>query len=651
MSPRSSYDVPPSTGDEDVDDYLLELHHRIFGIGSDLTGDLDSDNLAGEVAVPFSDDTDLIKGSDDETKIIRIEVDGLTTATTRILSAQDKNYTIADDADIPTSIAELTKDHDLLDGLTDDDHTQYYLADGTRAITGPFDLNSAITPAQITANEDDYAPTGHATASVFRLSSDASRNITGLQGGSNNRLVFLHNIDANNIVLKDEDVSSTAANRFALNSDITIQTDNIVVLQYDSTTGRWRGVGGGGGGGGDLLADGTVPLTANWDLGPFALTMAGLIIDTANGIDIGTGADVDVDLITVDDLTESPKFWWDTSLAAFAFDHDVLFGTLSGVDISAGRLGLGDYPPLANLWMFQDGGEAGMWAYSFGSSIGGGAFTFVSNRGTKASPTAIQNGQFMGTYIWRGHDGVANTSNAAFFTCNAEETFTASAHGTRIAFNTVPKGSTAIAERLRIDNVGNIGIGATSFGSSAQKVLAIANGTAPGSSPANMTQLYSEDVSASSELKVRDEAGNITTLSPHSADELDKLPDDDDHVIPWIYKSENPYIGKKVVVDMEKVVKVLERLSGKTLATITDIPTIDWDTNQETTRIARENERTMAQNQLNELDALIATERDPAKKLSLETDKSLIQVPDSYTKKPPPKWMKDRGVNTIIPTP
>ena len=38
---------------------------------------------------------------------------------------------------VTTSIADLTtKDHDLLDGLGDDDHTQYLLADGTRALTG-----------------------------------------------------------------------------------------------------------------------------------------------------------------------------------------------------------------------------------------------------------------------------------------------------------------------------------------------------------------------------------------------------------------------------------------------------------------------------------------------------------------------------------
>lgn len=43
----------------------------------------------------------------------------------------------------------------------------------------------------------------------------------------------------------------------------------------------------------------------------------------------------------------------------------------------------------------------------------------------------------------------------------------------------------------------NVGIGATSFGTNADKVLGIANGTIPASSPADMVQVYAQDVSVS----------------------------------------------------------------------------------------------------------------------------------------------------------
>lgn len=102
-----------------------------------------------------------------------------------------------------------------------------------------------LTPSQITASQDDYNPTGLASAVVLRLDSDASRNITGLAGGRDGRIIIIDNIGANNIVLKDADTGSSAANRFALTSDITITPDSMVLLKYDGTTQRWRGLIGG----------------------------------------------------------------------------------------------------------------------------------------------------------------------------------------------------------------------------------------------------------------------------------------------------------------------------------------------------------------------------------------------------------------------
>lgn len=128
--------------------------------------------------------------------------------------------------------------------------------DGT--VAGPFGVNVSvggtlgltgdISPAQITANQNDYAPTGLSGAAVLRLSSDASRNLTGLAGGADGRILILHNVGAQNIVLKDEDAASVAANRFALTADVTLTPDTVVMLQYDATSSRWRVIGGTGSG-------------------------------------------------------------------------------------------------------------------------------------------------------------------------------------------------------------------------------------------------------------------------------------------------------------------------------------------------------------------------------------------------------------------
>lgn len=111
-------------------------------------------------------------------------------------------------------------------------------------VTGTFALSGDISPAQITSNQNNYNPTGLSGAAILRINSDAARDITGLSGGSDGREIRVYNVGSFNITLKDESSSSTAANRFALQADIVIAPDVGVILQYDSTSSRWRAQGG-----------------------------------------------------------------------------------------------------------------------------------------------------------------------------------------------------------------------------------------------------------------------------------------------------------------------------------------------------------------------------------------------------------------------
>lgn len=90
--------------------------------------------------------------------------------------------------------------------------------------------------------------------------------------------------------------------------------------------------------------------------------------------------------------------------------------------------------------------------------------------------------------------------------------------------------------------------------------LCIQNGTAPTGSISDGVVLYAEDASNSSELRVRDEAGNVTPLSPHNFDLIPEGPSED---MAWAYYSERD--GKRINIDMLKAIRVLERLSGETL--------------------------------------------------------------------------------------
>jgi hypothetical protein len=121
-------------------------------------------------------------------------------------------------------------------------------------------------------------------------------------------------------------------------------------------------------------------------------------------------------------------------------------------------------------------------------------------------------------------------------------------------------GTAGTSEVMRIDSDGNFLLGGTVTPTSAEKSLVIFNGTAPAASVTNGIVLYAEDVSSSSELKVRDEAGNVTTLSPHNFDLIPEGPSED---LAWSYYSERD--GKRINVDMLKAVRILEKLSGQKL--------------------------------------------------------------------------------------
>jgi len=76
----------------------------------------------------------------------------------------------------------------------------------------------------------------------FRVSTDASRDLTGLTNGIDGRCVRLVNIGSNNLVIRHQDANSDAANRFLCDTaaNVTVSAEESVLCLYDSTTARWR---------------------------------------------------------------------------------------------------------------------------------------------------------------------------------------------------------------------------------------------------------------------------------------------------------------------------------------------------------------------------------------------------------------------------
>ena len=84
----------------------------------------------------------------------------------------------------------------------------------------------------------------------------------------------------------------------------------------------------------------------------------------------------------------------------------------------------------------------------------------------------------------------------------------------------------------------------------AEKTVVLHNQSGDPSGVSNASHIYAKDESSSSEVFVRDEAGNVTKISPHNEQGE------------WEYYSRNIKTGKTVRVNMERMIGDLEKLTG-----------------------------------------------------------------------------------------
>lgn len=136
---------------------------------------------------------------------------------------------------------------DMLKAIYDPTNQQVDVYDkanetGLEQITG-----GIITPPVLTADVDDYNPTGFATANMVRLDcTNNNSDITGLVAPAVgvNRIVRICNISttSDNIRFQHNNVASAAANRFLLQNDgnRNIQPNQTAAFWYDHTVSRWR---------------------------------------------------------------------------------------------------------------------------------------------------------------------------------------------------------------------------------------------------------------------------------------------------------------------------------------------------------------------------------------------------------------------------
>ena len=134
---------------------------------------------------------------------------------------------------------------------------------------------------------------------------------------------------------------------------------------------------------------------------------------------------------------------------------------------SAGNVGIGTSSPsvLLNVYSatgaFIDlSGDAGTTISAIRSSTDASGANLVLRkaRGTTASRTAVASGDTMGTLFFSAFGGTSNRNIATIV--GAVGTYTSDADiSSNLLFNTTPTGSVSPAERMRITDAGNVGVG------------------------------------------------------------------------------------------------------------------------------------------------------------------------------------------------
>jgi hypothetical protein len=104
------------------------------------------------------------------------------------------------------------------------------------------------------------------------------------------------------------------------------------------------------------------------------------------------------------------------------------------------------------------------------------------------------------------------------------------------------------------------------------------DGTPLSGMAANTAGIYANDVAGTVEMFMIDEGGAATQQTPHN---FTLFTPDDNEPYPWSYYSLNEYLGIEIGVDLARLTRLVEQITGETLIHIRQIPvTQDWDTNQ-----------------------------------------------------------------------
>jgi len=192
---------------------------------------------------------------------------------------------------------------------------------------------------------------------------------------------------------------------------------------------------------------------------------------------------------------------------------DVTINTVRGVESSAS---VADFSGTSGAITIVD--AIGNWNTNYHERNGTGDINITNDYGFKFAPEA---------YNASGGTGVTTITNSYAFHCQA------------------PGGNATVTNAYAFYSE-------DATASSRMGAIRLDNQSGDPTHGADFSWIYAKDESSSSEVYVKDEAGNVTKISPHNT------------AGDWEYYSVNSKTGKTVRVNMERMIRKLEEFTGET---------------------------------------------------------------------------------------
>lgn len=403
-------------------------------------------------------------------------------------------------------------------------------------------------------------------------------------------------------------------------SILRLQGDDGDKLDFSSDGSNWL----------TTVSDGYIGFTSSESMG--TSTVASFFPDCVSGETPAVGisgykSSDQLRTMTMGFDTDTANRFTFSGVSVFNFDGTVKGTTATGTTASS------------SLYAYSSGTGTSLYSYSTSglsidarnSSTSTNTVIPIMTLGRLVSAAAGANGEgsSIDWYLENSNDDDELASQIATLWTNATDGAEASA----ITWST-RTGGAAVAEKLRLEGDGTFHLGAnnTYTGTAVNSFI-----LADGNEPITVTN-GSGIVSKSGELYAFDAGGNDALLTNDREDEF--YDPNYGKYIPTANIKSNRFLGIEQRIDLYKLAKLVEGLTGEKIITTTEIPTADWDVEQ--AKIIAEK-----QAEINKLTAVVAAleariaDANEVEAAELTKQKDGIVIPTMPKVRAKPQWIVD----------